>query len=461
MGKSLQPKSILKFWRRFTGGSGLRRIFGAALTVAALATLVKLATVAQELVIAYRFGISDTLDAFWIALLVPSLFTYVLGGSLNVALIPSFIQVREREGTKAAQKLLSEVTAWSLILLVFIALLITATAPFYLKLLASGFSPEKSALTLRLLYLVAPVMVLGGISNIWGAVLNAAERFALVALAPLAAPLCSVLLLLAVPSWGIYALAVGMVSGAALEMILLGGALARRGFSLRPRWPARQSAHLRQVTDQFTPKMAGAFLRSGSSLVDHAMAAMLLAGSVAALNYGYRVIGPLIGIVGTALGTAVTPYFSQLVVVGELKALAHTFRRCLFFIFLCAVPVAAIIYLFSEAIVYVLFQRGSFVAEDTVIVAKVQAFYALQMPFYLANVLATRLISSLLTNYLLLWSAALYLTTSIILNLLLIKPLGVAGIALSTSCASLVNFAFLSYCLKRLLKERERAQIIE
>ena len=455
MGKTLQANSIVKLWRRFTGGSSLRRIFGAAITVAALATLVKLAAVAQELVVAYRFGISDTLDAFWIALLVPSLFTYVVGGSLNVALIPSFIQVREREGARAAQKLLSEVTVWSIVLLGLITLLIIATAPFYLRLLASGFSPEKLALTLRLLYIVAPVVLLGGISNIWGAVLNATERFALVALAPVAAPLISVLFLLAVPSWGIYALGWGMVCGGVLEMILLGVALKRRGFSLRPRWPGRRSAHLRQVTNQFTPKMAGAFLRSGSSLADHAMAAMLLAGSVAALNYGYRVIGPLIGVVGTALGTAVTPYFSKLVVGSELKALSHTFKRCLFFIFLCAVPVAAIIYLFSEAIIHFLFERGSFVAEDTVVVAGIQAFYALQIPFYLANVLATRLISSLLTNYLLLWSAAIYLTTSIILNLLLIKPLGVAGIALSTSCASLINFAFLSYCVTRLLRERK------
>jgi putative peptidoglycan lipid II flippase len=321
-------------------------------------------------------------------------------------------------------------------------------------LLASGFSPEKSALTLRLLYVVAPIILLGGISNVWGAVLNATERFASVALAPIAAPTLSVLFLLIAQSWGIYALAFGMVCGGALEMILLGLALNRRGFSLRPMWRGK-SAHLRQVTNQFMPKMAGAFLRSGSSLADHAMAAMLLAGSVAALNYGYRVIGPLIGVAGTALGTAVTPYFSKLAVDGDWEALSRTFKRCLFFIFFLGRPVAAIIYFFSGAIIQVLFQRGSFAARDTIVVAEIQAFYALQIPFYLANVLATRLISSLLTNYLLMWSAAIYLTTSIILNLLLIKPLGVAGIALSTSCASLVNFIFLSYCLKRLLKERK------
>jgi len=441
-------------WKSFKGDSSIRRIFGAALTVALLATLVKLVTIAQELVVAYRFGISDTLDAFWIALLVPSLFTYVLGGSLNVALIPSFIQVREHDGVAAAQKLLSEVTGWSIALLGITTLVIIGAAPFYLPLIASGFSPEKLALTSRLLYVIAPIVLLGGIANLWGAVLNSGERFALVALAPITAPAISVLLLLAVPSWGIFALAAGMVCGGTLEMILLGTALNRRGFSLRPRWSG-YGKHLRQVTNQFTPKMAGAFLRSGSSLVDQAMAAMLLAGSVAALNYGYRVIGPLIGVAGTALGTAVTPYFSKMVVGNEWKDLSHTFKRCLFLIFLITVPTAAMLFIFSEAIVQFLFQRGSFMARDTAVVAQIQSFYALQIPFYMANVLATRLISSLLTNYLLMWSAAIYLVTGITFNLLLIKPLGVAGIALSTSCASLINFTFLSYCLTRLLRERK------
>jgi putative peptidoglycan lipid II flippase len=144
-----------------------------------------------------------------------------------------------------------------------------------------------------------------------------------------------------------------------------------------------------------------------------------------------------------------------MVVSREVKALSQTFKRCLVFIFLLAVPLAATIFFFSEAITRLLFQRGSFVAEDTAVVAQIQAFYALQIPFYMANVLATRLISSLLTNYLLLWSAAIYLLTSIILNLLLIKPLGVAGIALSTSCASLMNFVFLLSCLRRILRERK------
>jgi putative peptidoglycan lipid II flippase len=407
--------------------------------------------VAQELVAAYRFGIADTLDAFWIAFLVPSLFTYIIGSSLNIALIPSFIQVREQEGEEAAQKLLSGITVWSLGLLGIATVLIIVAAPLYLRWLGSGFAPEKLDLTFRLLCVLAPTVLLSGLTNIWGAILNAGERFALAALSPITTPAVGVLFLLTFKSWGIFALAIGILCGEMLELIILGLALKRRGLSLRPRWYGF-SAQLRQVIDQFKPKTAGAFLRSGSSLVDHSMAAMLSAGSVSALNYGYRVIGPLVGVVGSALGTAVTPYFSKMVACDDWQGVRHTFRRYLLLIFLIAVPTTIIIFIFSGTIVQLIFERGSFTARDTTLVAQIQAFYALQIPFFIANVLVTRLISSLLTNRLLMWSAMIYLVTSVVLNLLFIRQWGIAGIALSTSCASLLNFAFLTYCLVKIFR---------
>ena len=451
MGKPFRVQKAQSFWLRVTNGSSSRKIFGAALTVALLTIPVKMLAVAQELVAAYRFGVADTLDAFWIAFLVPSLFTYIIGSSLNIALIPSFIQVREQEGPEAAQKLLSGITVWSLGLLGIATLLIIAAAPLYLPWIGSGFGPEKLDLTFRLLCVLAPTVLLGGLTNIWGAILNAGERFALAALSPITTPAIGVLFLLVFQSWGIFALAIGILCGEILEMIILGMALRRRGFSLSPKWHGF-SAQLRQVIDQFKPKTAGAFLRSGSSLVDHSMAAMLSAGSVAALNYGYRVIGPLIGVVGTALGTALTPYFSKMVACDDWEGVRQTFRRYLFLIFLIAVPTTIFIFIFSGAIVQAIFERGSFTARDTSIVAQVQAFYALQIPFFIANVLVTRLISSLLTNRLLMWSAVIYLVTSVVLNLLFIRHWGIAGIALSTSCASLVNFAFLTYCLVKIFR---------
>jgi putative peptidoglycan lipid II flippase len=443
---------IRNSWKALTSGSANRKIFGAAVTIALLTGLVKLAIVFRELVVAWRFGTSEALDAFVIALLVPTFLINSVANSFNAALIPTYISVREEHGEKAAQRLFSGVMVWSLVLLIVVAVLMITAAPLYLRLLATGFSQEKLGLTFKLVCILTPVVLLRGVAVIWGAVLNAGERFALAAVSQVITPVVSVLLLLAT-SWGVYALAIGLVCGAFLEMVLLGVALKRENVQLRPRWYGFD-APLRQVASQYAPKIAAVSLRSGTILVDQAMAAMLVAGSVVALNYGSMVTIFILSISGTALSTAVIPYFSKMTAQQDWQGLRQTLRRYLLLIFLATVPLTAFIYIFSPIITRILFERGSFTSSDTHLVAQVQAFYALQIPFYVAGILLATLLSSLLSTRVLMWASALSLAANVVLNYLLMMRLGVAGIALSTSCVYLLSFAFLSYCCTQLLRQR-------
>lgn len=435
-------QSLLRYWNKFTTGSTNRQIFGAAITVALMTVFVKAAAVGKELVVAWRFGTGDELDAFLIAYIIPSFIINVVAGSFNAALIPTYVRVREQEGMAAAQRLFSSVMVWSLGLLGITTLLMVAAAPLYLTWIAQGFSSEKLNLTFRLLCLIAPVVLINGMVVIWGALLNAGERFALAALSPIFTPASSVFFLLMAPSLRIFALAVGLVCGLLLEMIILGLTLKRQGIFLLPRWYGFDRA-LRQVSGQYTPMLAGAFLMSSTTLVDQAMAATLSPGSVAALNYGYRVIAFPISLATTALGTAVIPYFSKMVAHHDWGKIRHTLQRYLLLTLVFSIPITGFIILFSTSIIHLLFQRGSFTESDTYLVSKIQALYALQIPFIIGSILLVRLISSLQANQVLMWGALLNLLSNVIVNYLLMKKLGVAGIALSTSCVMMISFCFL------------------
>lgn len=438
-------------WKKLTTGSINRQIFGAAVTVGLLTAFVKVAGVVKELVVAWRFGIGDALDAFLIALLVPSFVINVVAGSFDAALIPTYIRVREQEGITAAQKLFCGATVWSLGLLGITTILIVVTAPLYLPSIAAGFSSKKLDLTFHLLWVIAPIVLLSGIVTNWGGVLNAGERFALAALSPIFTPAISIVFLLLVKSWGIFALAAGLVCGAVLELVLLGAALHRQGILLRPRWYGFD-AHLRQVASQYAPMIAGAFLMSSTGLVDQSMAAMLSPGSVAALNYGNRVIAFPITLATTALSTAVIPYFSKMVACEDWKGVRHTLKYYMRLIFVVTVPLTGLLIVFSEFIVQILFQRGSFTARDTHLVAQIQAFYALQIPFYIASILVVRLISAMRTNQILMWGSGYNLIINIVLNYLFMQWFGVSGIALSTSCVYVFSFLFLLFFVMKKLK---------
>jgi putative peptidoglycan lipid II flippase len=446
-------KKVLEAWKKLTSGSINRQIFGAAAIVGLSTILVKVLTVSKELVVAWRFGTGDELDAFLIALVVPSFIINVVAGSFNVALIPTYVKVREQQGRIASQKLFSGVMVWSLGLLVVTTVVMMATAPLYLPLIASGFDAQKLNLTLYLLWAIAPIVLLAGVLNIWTAVLNAGERFALAAISPIFTPAITILLIFSFRTWGIFALAAGLVAGAIAEMIILGVALHRQKISLIPQW-CKFDANLRQVASQYAPIMAGAFLMGSTNLVDQSMAAMLVPGSVAALGYANRVVFLPLTLSTTALGTAVIPYFSKMVAEEDWSNVRHTFMGYLKLIFALTIPVMLFFILGSELIVRLLFQRGSFTANDTQIVAQIQNFYALQIPFYVGAIFVVRLINSMRINYLLAWGSGLNLIVNIIGNYVFMMWFGVGGIALSTSLVYLFSFLFLLFFVNQNLNKK-------
>lgn len=433
-------------------GSTSRRILGAAGTIAAFTAVIKLATIGRELVVAWRFGVSDDLDAFLIALIVPTFIINIVAGSFNSSFIPSYIHVREREGDGPARKLLSSVMFLGIALLALTTLLIIIAAPLYLRLIASGFSREKLHLTFTLLCMVAPIVLLTGVVTMWSAVLNAGERFALAAFTPVITPVITIAFLLAARSWGIYALAAGLVSGAAIEVVVVAFAMRRHGVRIAPKWTGADP-HLRFVARQYLPMVAGAFLMSGTSIVDQSMAAMLPAGSVAALNYGNRVVAFLTGLAAITLGTAVIPYFSGVVVRRDWLELRHILSRYLWLIFGATVPATILLVALSEPVVHALFQRGAFTGEETRLVARIQSCFALQIPFYVAGILVVRMISALRANHVLLGAALINLVVNVVLNYVFMRWLGVAGIALSTAVVYLISFTYCRLLINRLIPQ--------
>ncbi|GJL80332.1 MAG: putative lipid II flippase MurJ [Nitrospinaceae bacterium] len=413
--------------------------------------LVKVASLSKELVVAYLFGTGDTLDAFLIAYLVPSFVVLIIAGAFKPAVVPTYIQVRDQESPEAAQELLSDLLFITLALLVAMTALLAAIGPYLLTLLGSGFNEQKTIISQNLLWILLPLVILGGLQTIYSSILNAGESFAVAAYSPAVVPIASILILvLLAPNLGIYSLAIGFLVGFALQVLILALCLKKRKISLKPKWTGMNPA-VRQVIDQYLPMAAGAFLISSNFLVDQSMAAMLGSGSVAALSYSNKVTATLLGVGAMALGTAVLPYYSKMVAKQDWDGIHHTLKTYRWKVLQVAIPVTLLLFFLSEPLIRILFERGAFTEADTVLVGWTQAMYVLQIPFYVLNILAVRLVSSLKYNKLLLYGNMISLPLNIILNYLLMKVMGIAGIALSTSLVYAVSFVFLSVGLQRKL----------
>ena len=210
----------------------------------------------------------------------------------------------------------------------------------------------------------------------------------------------------------------------------------------------------------------------GSTLiVDQSMAAMLPAGSVAALSYGNKAIGFLLALLTTAMITFLTPYFSIKRIFSGTggpggrnepsggresarngDALSASLWRLLAIAFPLGLLCSLAIVLFSEPLVRLAFYRGAFTLADTRLVAGVQSQLAWQIPFYSCAVILTRYIAAMRWNRILFVVAACNVAANILLNKLLMRSMGVRGIALSTSLVhvlSLLLLLFFIYLSKR------------
>jgi putative peptidoglycan lipid II flippase len=333
-----------------------------------------------------------------------------------------------------------------------VATILGIAAPWFLPYLGSAFSPAKLHFTEHLLYVMLPFVLFNGISLFAGTTLNAGEKFAAPALVPVITPVVTVGLIFMVKSWGVYALAIGTVGGSLLEAALVFGLLRSHGMSMTLKAPRLDPA-VRRVLGQFFPVLGGTFLMGGTAIVDQSMAAMLPSGSVAALSFGSKVVGLILAIAATALSTAALPYFSQMTAARDWNGCRHTLKKYSLLVGVMTVPLTAGLVLFSRPVIALLFQRGAFTSADTDLVSRVQSFYALQIPFYICGMLFVRFLSAMRRNELLMYGSTLNLVLDIVLNLIFIKFLGIAGIALSTAAVMFSSCLFVVLCSMKLLRE--------
>ncbi len=446
---------LIDRWNRLATGSVNQRIFGAALTVGFLSFVVSAVVGLKDVIVAAIFGTTNDMDAFLIAILLPTFVISIVATSFNAALIPVYIEVRDNEGPEAAQRLFSGITLLTVGLLTLTALLLAGIGPVILPLIASGFSASKMNMTMDLFYILVLIVVVSGLCTVWGAVLNAGERFAWASMSNGIVPVSSIVFLIVFGrAWGISALACGVVVGFVLQAVFLGIGLKRRGLSLRLRWPGFTGS-MRRVLGQYLPMVVGSVIMGGSPLIDQSMAAILRPGSVAALNYGEKVVTLVLTVGTMALSTAVLPFFSKMAAQRDWPGMRHSVTTYSRLILLVTIPFTLLVCLFSEPIVRIIFQRGQFTEADTTLVSQVQIMFLLQVPFFTLGILFVRLISSLQANYILMWGTMISFTVNIVFNYLLMQLFGVAGIALSTTIVYVVACLFLSRMFYRKMRTVE------
>ena len=449
---SLPPPSLADKPPRF-GFLQNTGILPSLIAIGTLTLVVKLIAFGKDLLVAHQFGVSDELDAFLIAFLIPSLIPMVFAQSTPIALMPAYTQARAKHGTRAANELaIQSIRVYAMGLLAVVVAAYFARG-LIIPLITSQFSAEKRALTGELFVALLPFGFIYGLSFGLVTWLQAQKRFVLTSLTPALMPLCSILFLyFGGVHLGVWSFVWGTTLGSALLLVILWQAASRDGLTGTGAF-GKLSAETLKVNRESLSLLAGGTLLCGLPVLDQIMAGWLESGSVAVLSYSEKICSIALSIIAGSVAQGIYPYFAEQVSRGDWAGLKSTTWRYSLIIIGSSIPLVAVFWWAAPWMVEHLFQRGAFELSDTHRVADVLRFHALQIPFYIAAVMASRVILALRAGSFLFYTSLINLAANFALNLLFMKWLGVAGLALATAgvylLSSLMLYAYMLIVLPR------------
>lgn len=437
----------------------IETIAGAAVILAGASFASKMLGLLRNRVLAGTFGAGDTLDAYYAAFRIPdAIFQFIVLGALSAGFIPVFVELMEKRGEhwRVAASVLNAL----LVLLISLTLLFIIFAPQLQSLIAPGFHGEKLATAIKLARIMALGSIFLGISAVFSGILQSYRRFVIYALAPLFYNVGIIVgALWLVPAFGVSGLAVGVVLGTVLHMIVQWPASRAVGF----RWRGvldLKSEPVRKIAWLSLPRVAGLAVTQINLFAITVIASKLATGSLSVFNLANDIQSVPIGLFAISLATAAFPAFSEFVVRKDSEGFRRSFSSTVRLVLFLTVPFAVLLLLLRAQIVRVLLGWGEFDWSDTVETADTLAFFSLSLFAQALLPLLARALYALKDTLSPLIAGSIGVVLNVVLALSFRESLGVAGLALAFSLASIVNIVALWLMLRHRVGSLDEASIV-
>lgn len=408
----------------------------------------------KEMQVGRAFGLSEIIDTFLIASLIPGFINAVFMSSFQNVFIPNYIAERNlNKNIGSFQSSFIIIIVFLGIILSFIAYLFTV---FFLEDIFKGHTFMYYELVRSQFYILLPCILLWSFSSFLGGLLEINNLFSFSSIYPIITSLAVLLCLIFFKNeLGFRVLSFGMLVGSILEVVYLVSISVLKK-TLRLAKPDFLSGNIIRLYRQLPSKIGSSFLTGTTGFVNQFFAAQLVIGSIAAFNYGLKIPSFLASILIISLGNVLLPYFSDLAHKNRLKAYKVLYRTIIY-TFVFSLMIAGTLYLFSDSIISYLFEKGNFTSGDTLIVSKIQKILLIYVPFYISSIIIIKFLTSINQNAYMFYASILNLILNIVLNYYFVKMYNINGIAIATTLVYISNFLVLILFLNH---QRKRDSII-
>ncbi len=369
-------------------------------SVIALATVIsRICGYLRDQRVALLLGTSPAADSFILAFRIPNMIRRMTGeGALGASFIPVFTGYLRGKPPKEAWQFAQRVFWDIAVILAVIAVLGSIfSRQIVLALTIMRVSHAHWDLAIYLNRIIFPAVFFMGLAALASAILNSFHRFGLAASTSILFNVVFIafsfgVLYRPIMQWAPPAyrtpavgLAVGILVGAALQLVMQLPALAKLGMRFRPD-VTFDDPGVKKVGKLMVPMFFGAGVFQVNFFVDTIFAASsrMPEGSISSLYIADRLMELVLGSYAIALSTALLPTMSHQVAEGKHEKMKQTFGFALRVASFITIPAAVGLILLRVPITQVLFQHGEFVARSTALTAHALLFYSLGLPAFAA-----------------------------------------------------------------------------
>lgn len=404
----------------------------------------KLSGLFKELVIAFKYGVGYETDSFAFLFTVYSWPIGLFMSVFSVVMIPLFIKIKS-QNSDFLSGFLKEVFGG--VILLTLTLVLGYVTFFYF--IGGNLNNDLNISRLIIeLYPYFSLYLLFGMLSAFLSVIMISNNRHINSLLESIVPLGVVLLVLFGSAY--FYMTLGLVFGGILQFIALYLIYLYQYGAFIPSIQFK-SKYWNELKKGASIVLLGQFLLSFTMLVDQFIAMSFDAGTLSSISYSTRVTGIFMTLIALSFTRAALPIFSDSILNGNIKETRKAVHKWAFILFVFGFGISVFCNYYSDDIVRLIYERGSFINEDTKRVSEFFAISSWLFPFYFSSLVFVSYRNSLKNYYIIMFSGIIGFVSKVVFYTLFSDYLGSEIILYST--VVMYSMTFLFFVLIQFLNE--------
>ena len=402
----------------------------------------------RELVLASSYGVSMYSDAYLTAMNIPVVIFAIIGITLATVLIPLYFEVNNELGEINALKFTNNVFNIVIVLCILLAIIGVVFTEQLVKIFAVGFEGETLNIAIHFTRITIMSIVFTGLSYIMTAYLQIKNNFTIPGLASVPKNIIIIVSIILSVKYNPYIMIWGTLIGIATEFIFQLPFAIKSGYKYQL-YINIKDKYIKKMSWLIGPVLIGVAVNQINTMVDRTLASTLVEGSISALNYANKLNGFVMALFITSVGAVIYPMLSKLSSEDNKEKFISSVVQSINSIILLVIPISIGAIVLATPIVKLLFQRGEFDARATSMTAIALIMYSIGMVAFGLRDIIGKVFYALKDTKTPMINGAIAMIMNIVLNIILVKYLQLAGLALATSISAIVCVFLLFGSLKK------------